>query len=167
MFERFTKDVRRVVLLAAEETSLRRGDPRLGTEHLLYGVVANGDAWVADYGLTVDRIRSKLADLDVRALESVGIEAAIDEVPPSPVRRRRRFLLPRHHVPFTAAAKRALERSLHICLAEGHKAISPTHLLAALAVAGGNDPAVRLLRSLGVEPAELDTAIRRSWRQAS
>lgn len=39
MFERFSEGVRGAVLAAAEDASGRRGDPRVGTEHLLLGSV--------------------------------------------------------------------------------------------------------------------------------
>ncbi len=37
MFDRFTRDARRVITLAQEE-SRRRNDPHIGTEHLLLGL---------------------------------------------------------------------------------------------------------------------------------
>lgn len=166
MFERFTEDVRRAVLAAAADASGRRGDPRVGTEHLLLGSVEVGNPVSDQFELSPQEIRDRLGEWDAQALRSVGIEADVGSLGPPPVGRRRRRFLPRGHAPFTQGAKYALERSLHICLAEGHRAISISHLLAGLALGGPGDPAVRLLRSLGVEPAELDAAIRHRWHAA-
>lgn len=166
MFERFTKDVRRAVLAAAEDASGRRGDPRVGSEHLLLGSVEVGNPVSDQFGLSPRGIRERLAEWDIQALRSVGIEADVGSLGPPPVRKRRGRFLPRGHVPFTQGAKDALERSLRICLAEGHRAITISHLLAGLALGGPGDPAVRLLRSLGVEPADLDAAIRHRWHAA-
>lgn len=105
-----------------------------------------------------------------------AVEAAVDEagsergevrVGTEHLRRRRRSRFLRGRLPFTTGAKEALVRSLRICSDEGHRTITTTHLLAALALGGGRDPAVRLIRSLGVEPAELDAALREGWRRAS
>jgi ATP-dependent Clp protease ATP-binding subunit ClpA len=167
MFERFAEDMRRAVLVAAEEASRRRGDLRLGTEHLLMGVVATGEPVSMEFGLSVDRIRAAQEARDARALRAVGIEADLDVIPRRPPRRSRHWLWPRSHLPFTVAAKRSLERSLHICLAEHHRAITTTHLMAALVVGEPRDPAVRALRDLGIDPSEIDEAIRRGWGQAT
>lgn len=164
MFERFAEDVRLAVLEAAEEVSTRRGDPRLGTEHLLVGAVYVGDPVTEAFGLSADDLRSRLAEWDVGALQAVGIDADVD-VPPPPVGRRR-GLLPLNHVRFNRGAKQALKRAAQICLDQGHRTIQVSHLLAALALGGRNDPAVRLLRASGVEPAELDAEIRRGWQAA-
>lgn len=166
MFERFTDDVRRAVLTAAEEASNRRGDPKLGTEHLLLGSACVGHPVADEFDLSPERIRARLVEWDARALRAVGIDADVESLQPPPSGKRLRRFLPRGHVPFNRAAKRALQRTLHICVAEGHRAVTVPHLLAALALGSHNDPAVRLLRSLGIEPADLDAAIRRSWRAA-
>lgn len=167
MPQRLDEDSRAVLLAAADAVSKRRGDDRIGTEHLLVGVLDVGEPVGTELGLTAEDVRAKLAEFDRRALEAVGIAADLEELPRVPKPRRRRLpFLPRRN-PFTSGAKKALQRALQICLAEGDKAITPGHLLAALAVGGIDDPAVRVIRSLEVDPAELDSALRRSWRQAS
>lgn len=166
MPQRFAEDSR-TALLAADEVSKRRGDDRIGTEHLLVAVLAVGEPVAAELGLTAEDVGAKLAEFDRRALEAVGIAADLEELPRVlEPRKRRRPLLPRRN-PFTSGARKALQRSLQICIGEGDKVITPGHLLAALAVGGTDDPAVRVIRRLGVDPAELDSALRRSWRQAS
>ena len=150
MFERFAEDVRRAVLEAADEASRRRGDPQLGTEHLLLGAVQVGDPITEAFGLTAEELRSRLAEWDLGALQAVGIEADVEVAPPAVGPRR--GLFPLGHVRFNRGAKQALKRALQICLDQGHRTIQVSHLLASLAVGGRNDPAVRLLRASGVEP---------------
>jgi hypothetical protein len=71
-------------------------------------------------------------------------------------------------LPLTRGAKNALHRTLRIAIDLGHRQISSDHLLAGLTVGGPKDPAVRLLRACSVEPAELESAVRRRLRpQAS
>lgn len=166
MFERFTAGARQAVQAAAEEASSGRGDPRLGTEHLLYGVAAVGDAVTTQFGLTPRLIHDELAAWDLDALGAVGLEPAPEVVEAAPPRRPWRRWLPRRHVPLTQGAKEALKRSLRICLAEGHRSIGTSHVLAAVALGGPRDPAVRLLYRLGIDPGELDAAIRRYWQAA-
>lgn len=161
---RFSPDQRRVVLVAAEEASRRRRDPRLGTEHLLVGVAEVGDPVGEEFHLSPERIRDALDARDARALQAVGIEADIRKLREHPPLRRRRWLGPRGHVPFTTGAKKALERSAHIAIGQGDRRIGTTHLLAALVVGPSRDPAVRALRDLGLDPTEIDRAIHRTWR---
>lgn len=163
MFERFARDVRRAVLAAAEEATTHRGDPRLGTEHLLYGLAAVGDQVTAELGITPERVHDELIAWDLEALGSVGLETGPEVVGavPSRVRGWRRFA--RDRVPFTEGAKSALMRSLRICTTEGHRSIGTSHLLASLAVGGPRDPAVRLLYRLGLDPAVVEGRARSAW----
>lgn len=162
MFERFDGDVRRAVLAAAEEVTGRRGDPRLGTEHLLYGLAAVGDGVTVDLGITPERVHRELIAWDLEALGSVGLETDPDVVASVPIRHHRWWGPIKHHVPFTDGAKNALKRSLQICTSEGHRSIGTGHLLAGLAVGGPRDPAVRLLYRLGLDPAVVDQRARAS-----
>lgn len=162
MFERFSQDVRRAVLAAAEEASRRRGDPRLGTEHLLVGVAATDDPLFEALGISAEAVRRALDDLDTRALRAIGVDVGNDLLSPEVTSRWRRCK--RGHVPFTHGARNALHRSLQICLAEGHRVIGAAHLLAALAVGRPEDPAVRTLHHLGIHPADVESYNRRSWQ---
>ena len=62
MFERFTDDARRVVVLAQEEARLLDHN-WIGTEHLLLAVIHQGGV-VAEalepFGLTIDRVRAEV-----------------------------------------------------------------------------------------------------------
>ncbi len=167
MFERFGRDVREAVLVAAEEAAVRRGDPRIGTEHLLIGVSAV-DETLTRHGVDVEALRALLRHLDSRALHSVGIDIDPEQLSPRqvPAPRSRWSVRRRDHRAFTRGAKHALERALRICVDERHRRITTSHLLAALVVGGSRDPAVRLLRAADVDPSDIDADIRRGWRSA-
>lgn len=156
MFERFTADVRVAVLTAAQEACAGRGESRIGTDHLLIGVVAAGNGTAAAAGLTVDGLNDALDRLDERALGAVGIgaeEAVLERL----LGWRRRG-----HLPFSGGAKKSLERCLAIVLDLGHRRITSDHLLAGITMGGANDPAVRLLRACWIEPSELESAARQA-----
>jgi len=130
MFERFTDQARRVVVLAQEEARLLNHN-YIGTEHLLLGLVHEGDGPAAD------------------ALESLGI--SLDEV--------RRLVKeavgpgkhkPSGHIPFTPRAKKALELSLREALQVGHGYIGPEHILLGL-IRQGDGVAAQVLVSLGAD----------------
>ncbi len=112
MFERFTDRARRVVVLAQEEARMLNHD-HIGTEHLLLGLIDEGQGVAAE------------------ALESLGIslEAVRREVEEITGRGRR---APSGHIPFTARAKTALEQSLREALQLGHDYIGTEHILLGL-----------------------------------
>lgn len=109
MFERFTDRARRAVVLAQEEVRLR-GDREVGTEHLLAGLVLEGDgvagSVLSELGVTIDRLR---AGLDLPKGGSPG-----------------------GHIPFTDECKAMMERSLTEALRLGHNHIGTEHLLLGL-----------------------------------
>ena len=84
MFEKFAASTREAVRAGAEEAQ-RRGDRRIGTDHLLLGLLH--DPASADVlGITVADGREKSADLDRRALAAIGID--LDGYVPAPKLRR-------------------------------------------------------------------------------
>lgn len=111
MFERFTDRARRVVVLAQEESRMLNHD-RIGTEHLLLGLL---------------RDDSETA----RALEHAGISliAARGQLEQSPGRGRKG---PSGHIPFTARAKKSLELALQVSQRLGGQSIGSPHLLRAI-----------------------------------
>lgn len=155
MFERFTTDVRGIVLATAQETARRRGEARIGSDHILVGVVDSGNATALAAGLTPAVLEAALDRLDHTALGAIGLGAD-----------QRLLARPRRprpgHLPFTRGAKGALQRSLRIAVDRGDRVITTDHVLAALAVGGHKDAAVRLLRACGVDPAELESAVRQA-----
>jgi Clp amino terminal domain, pathogenicity island component len=126
MFERFTDGARRVVVLAQEEARMLNHD-HIGTEHLLLGLIHEGQGVAAE------------------ALESLGIslEAVRREVEEITGRGRR---APSGHVPFTARAKTALEQSLREALQLGHSYIGTEHILLGLTREDGGVAAQVLIR---------------------
>src|SRR5258706_14109824 len=112
MFERFTDRARRAVVLAQEEARML-SHGYIGTEHLLLGLVHEGEGVAA------------------RALETMGVslETARQQVR-SIVGKRRDA--ESGHIPFTPRAKRVLELSLREANQLGHDYIGTEHLLLGL-----------------------------------
>ncbi|MGH8926136.1 MAG: Clp protease N-terminal domain-containing protein [Acidimicrobiia bacterium] len=160
-------DARAEVLAAARMSARRRGDSRVGTDHLLIGVVSAGNDIAQAAGLSVERLHEALDRLDGSALGAFGIDAAPETLTsPSQIERCRpthkrlhRAILNRH-LPLSAGAKRSLEKSARLALDHHQRHISTNHLLAALSTGGHNDPAVHLLRSFEIDPADLESAVR-------
>jgi Clp amino terminal domain, pathogenicity island component len=131
MFERFTERARRAVVLAQEEArKLDHG--YIGTEHLLLGLIREGEGVAA------------------KALESLGISLkTVREQVVARVGRGERP--PSGHIPFTDRAKRVLELSLRESRQLGHRYIGTEHLLLAL-VREGDGVAAQVLTGLGANP---------------
>jgi ATP-dependent Clp protease ATP-binding subunit ClpC len=131
MFERFTDRARRVVVLAQDEARTLNHD-YIGTEHLLLGLVREGQGVAA------------------KALESLGIsletvrQRVEDAVPPGRVEART------GHIPFTPRAKRVLEMSLGEAKQLGHRYIGTEHILLGL-IHEGEGVAAQVLGALGAD----------------
>ncbi len=145
-FERFTRRARQIVVLAEEEAAAL-GHGRIGTEHILLGVVRLEDEAVAPTltaaGVTLDRLRELVRDL-------LAAEA--------PRGRRRGGLRRGGHHPFTRAAKRVLENALREARGLGDNSIGTEHVLLGLLV-DERSGAVQALHKLGAEPDELREAV--------
>ena len=112
VFERFTDRARRVVVLAQEESRLLNHD-RIGTEHLLLGLVSEGKG-VAARALTSMGISLDQARFEVEVIAGHPQASA------------------RGHIPFTSRAKDVLELSLREALQLGHDYIGTEHILLGL-----------------------------------
>jgi ATP-dependent Clp protease ATP-binding subunit ClpC len=127
MFGLFDDAARRVVVIAQDE-ALKLNHHSIDTEHLLLGLLREGHGVaaraLAGLGIGYDAV---LAQVE----ETVGRGAE-----PTP-----------GHVPFTAAAKRAVEYCLEESLALRHDHIGTEHILLAL-VREEND-ATRILAGMG------------------
>jgi ATP-dependent Clp protease ATP-binding subunit ClpA len=146
MFERLEKDARRAVLLAAKEEAQRRGDRRIGTDHLLLGLLHDPDSVPArTLGVDLESARATAAALDRAALAAIGIDPG-EPGPSSPVHTRR-------HAPLTSGARAVLELSLDEARRSRRRRIQAGHLLLALLSRQRPDPAAELLQALGVDPA--------------
>lgn len=112
MFERLTDRARRVVVLAQEESRLL-DHAYIGPEHVLLGLLAEGEGIGArslnDLGLTLDGARRIITSRTGRGSGA-----------------------PEGHIPFTPAAKKALEWSLREALQLGHNYIGTEHVLLGL-----------------------------------
>jgi hypothetical protein len=130
VFERFTDQARRVVVLAQEEARLLNHG-YIGSEHVLLGVLAEahgvGARTLVSLGVTIDTARGK-----VLALVGRGDRA------------------PSGHIPFTPQAKRALEGALREAMHVGDHEIGTEHLLLGL-IREGDSTAARTLEELDVD----------------
>jgi ATP-dependent Clp protease ATP-binding subunit ClpC len=128
MFERFSDPARRVVVLAQEEARLLNHN-YIGTEHILLGVIHEGE------GVAARALRSLGINLD-------AVRQEVDEIigrggsPPS------------GHIPFTPRAKKVLELSLREALQLGHNYIGTEHILLGL-LREGEGVACQVLVNLG------------------
>ncbi len=129
MFERFTPGARRVIVLAQEEAVLLDHN-HIGTEHLLLGLIAEGEG------------------VGARALAALGIpiSSARSEVEGMIGRGK---TMPVPHVPFTPRSKKVLELSLLEARELGDQHIGTEHLLLGL-VRENEGVAAQVLRTLGV-----------------
>ena len=168
MFERFTPEARQTVVQAqAEAAALRH--PRIGTEHLLLGLVGQATpttAVLARHGLTrttvLESVTAMVGDLDADALTTLGIDldavrervestfgpGALDD--PA----RRHGATASGHIPFSRRAKQVLELSLREALALTHRHIADGHIALGL-LREGDGLAMKVLADRGIDPAAL------------
>jgi ATP-dependent Clp protease ATP-binding subunit ClpA len=134
MFERFTNQSRRVVVLAQEEARMLNHN-YIGTEHLLLGLLHEGSGTAAT-ALTSAGITLEAAQVEVESVIGQGKE------------------LPSGHIPFTARAKKCLELSLREALQLGDNYIGTGHLLLGL-ISKGDGVGVQVLERLGADLGQL------------
>jgi ATP-dependent Clp protease ATP-binding subunit ClpC len=131
VFERFTDQSRRVVVLAQEEARLLDHHD-IGTEHLLLGLISEGEGLAAQaltaLGVTLEAARTKVEQTVREDREAPGM-----------------------YVPFTPAAKNVLELALREALKLGNNDIGPEHILLGLVRESGG-PAAGILVDLGAHP---------------
>jgi ATP-dependent Clp protease ATP-binding subunit ClpC len=130
MFERFTDRARRALTLAQEQSRLLN-HTFLGTEHLLLGLLNEGDGVAAKslelLGVSFEAARAKVA-------ETTAIAGNVPSGSP----------------PFTPRAKRVLQLSLREATQLGHNYIGTEHLLLGL-VREGEGVGAHVLIGLGVD----------------
>lgn len=195
MFERFTDEARRVVVLAQEEA--RSFDhPWIGSEHLLLaGSLGDTPAARAlrEVGLTADRLRAALREMlsgdavsDEAALREVGVDleqvrrrmdeafgpgwaeqrpGGVSRRTPRWWKRRRSSRRAGRHIPFTADAKQSLERALRESLELRSGVIGAEHVV--LGVLRADSDALPVVRRLGVDPADVRRAVLAARRGAA
>jgi prophage maintenance system killer protein len=128
MFTRFTDRARRVVVLAQDEAR-QLGHGSAGTEHLLLGLLAEGEGVAA---LALDSLGVSLEEARDRVEEIVGRGQDAST----------------GHLPFTPPAKQVLERALREAVQLGHNYIGTEHLLLSL-LAEGDDITAQVLAGRG------------------
>src|SRR5215469_7249477 len=130
MFERFTDRARRVVVLAQEEARMLNHN-YIGTEHILLGLIHNGEGVAAkaleSLGISLDAVRQQVEEIIGQGQQA-----------------------PSGHIPFTPRAKKVLELSLREALQLGHNYIGTEHILLGL-IREGDGVAAQVLVKLGAD----------------
>lgn len=130
MFERFTERARKVVYLAQQEAA-RLGHNVVGTEHLLLGLVVEGEGVAAKalevLNISLDRIRQEVEKI-------IGSGEAN----------------PFGEIPFTPRAKRVLELAVDEGRQMGHNYVGTEHILLGL-IREGEGVAAQVLKNLGAD----------------
>ncbi len=131
MFDRFTERARKVILLAKEE-SKRFNHDYIGTEHILLGLIKEGEGVAAavlqNLGLNLDMIR-----LETEKLVQPGPSTAISG-----------------DIPFTPKAKKVIELAMDEARNLGHNYIGTEHLLLGL-IRENEGVASQVLLNLGLD----------------
>jgi len=131
MFNRFTERARKVILLAKEEAK-RFNHDYIGTEHILLGLIREGEgvaaAVLASMGLSPDKIRN-----EVEKFVQPGPSTVISG-----------------DIPFTPRAKRVIELAMDEARNLGHNYIGTEHLLLGL-IREGEGVASQVLISMGLD----------------
>ncbi len=186
-FQRFTRNARVAVMLAAEEAR-ELCDRETGAQHLLLGVLqaagAELSSVVAGFGLTAEVVRARLAetstgdrsfDEDADALSTIGIDLravrdsvsrtfgddAFDRALSRSGRRRRS----RGHMSLSHGAKKVLELALREALAYKDTEIRCEHLLLGI-LRSGDKQAIGLITE-HVYTAQLRAAVVTLLEQAA
>jgi len=130
MFERFTDQARRVLVLAQEEARIR-DCRRVGTEHLLLGLIHEREGMAAEalesMGISLEAVRGKIEEITGQGQEMSG-----------------------DYHQYTLRAKKALDLSRREALQLGHNHIGTEHILLSL-IREGEGPAAQVLLELGAD----------------
>lgn len=130
MFQRFTDRARRVVVLSQEEAG-RLGHDYLGTEHVLLGLIHEGNGVAAKaleaLGISSDAVRQRVEEVTVRGEQ-----------------------VPSGHIPFAEQTKDVLKLALQESRDLGHDYIGTEHILLGL-IREGDGVAARVLSALGAD----------------
>ncbi|MDD4237504.1 MAG: ATP-dependent Clp protease ATP-binding subunit [Desulfotomaculaceae bacterium] len=138
MKERFTERANKVLILAKEEAK-RTGYPYVGTEHLLLGLILEGESMAAKVlgavGLDPERVRAAVSQM---------VELAQEAPPTEPI--------------MTSKAKKVLELSIDEAHRMGHSYVGPEHLLLGL-IREGEGVAAQILGAYGVDYRKVRAAL--------
>jgi ATP-dependent Clp protease ATP-binding subunit ClpC len=130
MLERFTNRARRVIVLAQEEARMLKHN-YLGTEHILLGLIHDGEGAAAkalhSMGISLEAVRHQVEEIIGQGQQAPG-----------------------PHIPFTPRAKKVLELSSREAKRLGHEHIGTGHLLLGL-IREGKGVAAQALVQLGAD----------------
>ncbi|MGO9875422.1 MAG: Clp protease N-terminal domain-containing protein [Acidimicrobiia bacterium] len=143
MFERFTDQARRAVVLAQEEARLLNHN-YIGTEHLLLGLLSQETSAaavvLAQVGVIADTVRAEVERIVGRGKgERSG------------------------YIPFTPHASKALELALRESMQLGDNHVGTAHLLLGL-IRDDEDITDRVFEALGVDVSDLRQAVLAAMR---
>ncbi|MCK9222756.1 MAG: ATP-dependent Clp protease ATP-binding subunit [Limnochordia bacterium] len=131
MFSRFTERAQKVIVLSQEEAR-RLGHNVVGTEHILLGLIAEGDGIAAKalqgVGISLERVQQ-----EVESIIGRGDAKLMGQV-----------------VGFTPRAKRVLELSFEEARRLGHTYVGTEHILLGL-IREGEGVAAQVLKNLGAD----------------
>jgi ATP-dependent Clp protease ATP-binding subunit ClpC len=134
MWEPFTERARRSIVLAQEEAQ-RLGNNYIGTEHILLGIISEGESLAAKVletlGVNLAKVRAEVEAIVGRGGQTVQQEMV-----------------------FTPRAKRVIELAFDEARQLNHNYIGTEHLLLGL-IREGEGVAARVLTNLGVDPAKV------------
>lgn len=129
MFNRFTDRARKVLILAQQEAA-RYGHGYIGTEHLLLGLLREGEGVaakaLASLGLEVNSVRAQ-----VEAILGTGEEQVSD-------------------IGYTPRAKKVIELAMEEALRLGHNYVGTEHILLGL-IREGEGIAAQVLSGMGID----------------
>lgn len=145
------------IYLQASEEARRRGDRRVGTDHVLLALF-DDPSIEAVLGVSLQQARQTLESLDREALGALGLGPDAD-APPLPMRAvpkkpRIRDIAKKDRFRMTPAAKKVLEDAYK---PKGHRKLQVTgaEVLAQILTLQPPDPAAVLLGALGVNTPEV------------
>jgi len=125
----------------ASAEAKRRGDRRVGTDHIALAMLADPDSVTARaLGLSLASARTALEALDREALASVGIDVSVNVPAISGRVNERLRLTPAGRAVFTGLRREAVGKPLGV-----------KHVLLALLSRERPDPAAELFHALGVD----------------
>ena len=140
------------IYLRAGEEARRRGDRRIGTDHVLLALLEDPSIEVA-LGASLQQARHALDSLDQKALGALGMASGTDvpllpmhDVPQKP---RFRDVMRRDRLRMTPAAKRVLEDAVKPNRRKTH--VASQQVLAQILSLQPPDPAAVLLDALNLD----------------
>ena len=133
MFNRFTERARKVLALAQQE-AVRMGHGHIGTEHVLLGLVHDGEGVAAkallSLNVDLDTVRAQITE-KIGTRENKGTE-----------------------VNYTPRAKKALEMAIEEAQRLSHNYVGTEHMLLGL-IREGEGLAAQVLKDLGIDDIEM------------